>query len=431
MRYLFLFFCYIKSEIPSQIHLSYHDSKTRSISWVTFKKSPQYLFLSERNLGRLKRSLVFQNNEKVFEASTEIFFEPEMKFYGKGLTRPIAPMLRYIHNVTFPVTIGSYSYMVGNEEAVSEKLNFDVFDDQNLNILAIGDLGLENAVTYDLLKTYATLIDINMVMHLGDLCYNLHEQLGMKADKWMNFIQPVAAQTPYQTLPGNHEKYFNYTHYESRYKNVARTANPHYYSFDIGPIHVLFYNNDFYFRDLNTDWGKRRLQNQLNFIKRDLKKANQNRDAVPWIIVAAHHPLYCSNTNHQNACFKPMPFKNGTVDNYPVGVESILMRNKVDMVLAGHTHSYERSFPVYDFDVDRESSKDGNNFFQPKYPIYVTSGSAGNREELAPFSEKQPDWSAYRASVYALSMIKANREKLSLYQINQHGTLIDTLAIHK
>ena len=55
-----------------------------------------------------------------------------------------------------------------------------------------------------------------MLMHLGDLCYNLHEEAGMKADKWMNFIQPVAAQIPYQTLPGNHEKYFNYTHYESR-----------------------------------------------------------------------------------------------------------------------------------------------------------------------------------------------------------------------
>ena len=47
MRYLFLFFCYIKSEItslkqdiPSQIHLSYHDIRTRSISWVTFQKSP-------------------------------------------------------------------------------------------------------------------------------------------------------------------------------------------------------------------------------------------------------------------------------------------------------------------------------------------------------------------------------------------------------
>ena len=85
-----------------------------------------------------------------------------------------------------------------------------------------------------------------------------------------------------------------------------------------------------------------------------------------------------------------------------LGIETILMKNKVDLVLAGHTHSYERSLPVYEFQVDKESSIDGNNFFRPRFPIYVTSGSAGNREELAPFSDEQPDWSAYRASVYAL-----------------------------
>ena len=79
-------------------------------------------------------------------------------------------------------------------------------------------------MTYDLLKTYSTVFDIDMVMHLGDLCYNLHEEMGMKADKWMNFIQPVAAKIPYQTLPGNHEKYFNYTHYESRLLIVINTA---------------------------------------------------------------------------------------------------------------------------------------------------------------------------------------------------------------
>ena len=31
--------------------------------------------------------------------------------------------------------------MVGNQDAVSEKQEFDVFDDQDLNILAVGDLG--------------------------------------------------------------------------------------------------------------------------------------------------------------------------------------------------------------------------------------------------------------------------------------------------
>ena len=73
-----------------------------------------------------------------------MFVEPEMNFVGKdffSLSPPIAPTSRYIHNVTFPVTIGGYSYMVGNQDAVSEKQEFEVFDDQDLNILAVGDLG--------------------------------------------------------------------------------------------------------------------------------------------------------------------------------------------------------------------------------------------------------------------------------------------------
>ena len=96
----------------------------------------------------------------------------------------------------------------------------------------------------------------------------------------------------------------------------------------------------------------------MKFIRRDLTKANQNRVAVPWIIVAGHHPMYCSNTNHDNACFKPMSYRNGTLDGDQIGIESILMKNKVDLVLAGHTHSYERSYPVYDFDIDRDPPDD-------------------------------------------------------------------------
>ena len=73
-----------------------------------------------------------------------MFVEPEMNLVEKDFfssSPPIAPTSRYIHNVTFPVTIGGYSYMVGNQDAVSEKQEFEVFDDQDLNILAVGDLG--------------------------------------------------------------------------------------------------------------------------------------------------------------------------------------------------------------------------------------------------------------------------------------------------
>ena len=72
MRYLVIFFCYIKSEItrlkpetPSQIHLSYHDVKTRSISWVTFQKSPVRLNQSVKivNIIFFQAILIFERTK--------------------------------------------------------------------------------------------------------------------------------------------------------------------------------------------------------------------------------------------------------------------------------------------------------------------------------------------------------------------------------
>ena len=71
---------------------------------------------------------------------------------------------------------------------------------------------------------------VDLIMHVGDLAYNLYEENGTATDKWMNLVEPFAASFPYMTIPGNHENYFNFTHYTSRYNSVSRT-NPFYYRF--------------------------------------------------------------------------------------------------------------------------------------------------------------------------------------------------------
>jgi hypothetical protein len=50
------------------------------------------------------------------------------------------------------------------------------------------------------------------------------------------------------------------------------------------------------------------------------------------------------------------------------GGEEALYNNKVDLVLVGHIHSYERTFPVY------------NSTNTAGAPIYIMQGASGNRE---------------------------------------------------
>ena len=47
----------------------------------------------------------------------------------------------------------------------------------------------------------------------------------------MNMMEPMAAEVPYMTSVGNHEEYFNFTHYEGRYKSQTPDGNPFFYRF--------------------------------------------------------------------------------------------------------------------------------------------------------------------------------------------------------
>merc|ERR1711957_107582 len=72
-------------------------------------------------------------------------------------------------------------------------------------------------------------------------------------------------------------------------------------------------------------------------------------------------------------------------------LEEILQKNKVDLILAGHVHAYERLFPIYNDMVDNESLRNNKNtYVNPKYPAHIVCGCGGNKEkfEKYPINEK-------------------------------------------
>jgi hypothetical protein len=84
-----------------------------------------------------------------------------------------------------------------------------------------------------------------------------------------------------------------------------------------------------------------------------------DRKLTPWVVVVMHCPWYNSNMAHSN--------EKQTVD-MKKNLESLFYKYHVNIVISGHVHAYERSYPVFEGSVRTDGV------------TYVTIGDAGNHE---------------------------------------------------
>lgn len=144
--------------------------------------------------------------------------------------------------------------------------------------------------------------------------------------------------------------------------NKEKTENL-YYSYDINNVHFVSLNSEIPYEKFTEDY-KLAFQNWLD---KDLSSTIKK-----WKVAYLHRPLYCSMEGDN--C-------DNSAKNMRKLIEEILQKNKVDLVLTGHVHAYERMFPIYNEIVDNESLKNNKNtYFNPKYPAHIICGAGGNKE---------------------------------------------------
>jgi predicted MPP superfamily phosphohydrolase len=181
------------------------------------------------------------------------------------------------------------------------------------NFVAVGDFSCnEDAIT-----TVKNIInkDPDLLLGLGDYSYEDSSKC------WEDVVGGIDPQKMKITF-GNHEfedeslvkEYMQYTNLDKQY-----------YSFDYKNAHFI---------SMATEIPYEQGSPQFEFVNNDLMKTKTN-SSIDWIIVYYHAPMYTSKTSSHEGLG---PFR----DLY----HGLFTKYGVDLVLQGHVHNYQRSYPL-------------------------------------------------------------------------------------
>ena len=240
------------------------------------------------------------------------------------------------------------------EEEV-EKTNYEYnFADEgdnklkDFNFVAAGDYGCSKNAK----NTINSMSDKKpeLVLPLGDLSAD------DTATCWLDLISPFDDKLQitfgYSEVKDGESKL-------DQYKDVFGLDSL-YYSFDYRHVHFIVMST---LSDFNVT------SDQYKFIEKDLQEASSNEN-IDWIVVTNYGPFYTSPSAH--------PAKNDIRNIY----HPLFDKYGVDLVLQGHNHNYQRTYPVT-FNPSKGSEPIVTNHFTTGYQgskdgiVYAIVGTAG------------------------------------------------------
>ena len=210
------------------------------------------------------------------------------------------------------------------------------------------------------------------------------------------------------------------------------------FSFDHGNVHITCLDSNPYI-DVNEPA-------LISWIENDLRNSK-----ATWKIVTFHHPGFNSSNAHYDA-------------QWMRALAPVFERSGVDLVMNGHVHNYQRSYPLRfepakdsigrprvqangrgrvdgAFTLDKKFN--GRKKNKPKGIVYVVSGSAGAGLYDTTFTDKperwvhapKENWVPFTvkliSDVHSFTLIETNDNKLTLRQIEATGKELDKIEMKK
>jgi predicted phosphodiesterase len=235
----------------------------------------------------------------------------------------------------------------------------------------------------------------NFVVHAGDVV-----EKGRRKSDWLEDFFPnghlLMSRVPVYTVLGNHEEdsplYYQY---------MVAPPPEYYYTFTYG-------NAQFFMIDSNRDLKEG--SEQYQWLEWELAKSK-----AIWKIAIHHHPPYSSDSNdHGNTATSLSTLGVANVRN----LVPLYEKYGLDFCLFGHTHLYERSWPILEEMVHLK-----------KGVIYINSGGAGGGLEA--FAPTRSWFTSELENTHHYCTFSIFDNHLIFKAIDHDGRLFDTFQMQK
>ncbi|XP_062204269.1 purple acid phosphatase 2-like [Phragmites australis] len=388
---------------PEQVHITQGDLTGRAmiVSWVTPKHAGSNVVRYGLSADDLSLAAEGTVQRYTFGGSYKSGYIHHANLTGLDYGT------RYHYAVGFSYAIRTFSFKTPPKPGLDVPFKFGL----------IGDLG-QTFHSNDTLKHYEA-SNADAVLFIGDLSYadDHPDHDNTRWDTWGRFTERVVAHQPWIWTTGNHEIDYApeigetdpFKPFTNRYPTpfaASGSTRPFWYSVKIASAHVIVLASYSAYGQYTPQW---------TWLQDELKRVN--RTETPWLVVCVHSPWYNSNDYH---------YMEG--ETMRVQFERWLVDAKVDLVLAGHVHSYERSHRVSNVAYDIANGR-ATPAFNSSAPVYVNIGDGGNIEGLAnQFRWPQPDYSAFREASFGHATLEIKNRTHAYYEWHRNHDGVKVVA---
>ena len=269
----------------------------------------------------------------------------------------------------------------------------------------------------------------DFTVHFGDTAYNCDNECGGVGDRFLDAASAYAAARPHVYTNGNHEgsgPLKPYTEFTQRLAfpqtplaNASGSGSNRWFLFTVGPVAFVALDPDAWIYPLVYPL----LDEQFAWLQGAMKTID--RSATPWVVFLVHRAAYCTKSTDAECNSEAETLRNGQL-GLRAPLEPLLAAHGVDFYFAGHTHHYERTFPVV------RGAATQRDYQQPRGTVHIQSGIAGTGPGDE-FSVPQQEWEAFRDTRYVPTygrLTLHNATHATYEQLyNDNGTVFDAFTL--